>query len=118
MNLVKGTVFSANFDIFGSYNPRTRKAKYLGSVLVKAKIINESYGLTTAQHTFTFEVLESSDKSEFQIGKKYKKKGRNIYPCLSEIHEQPANYDELANEKIERKKEAIDYAETRKSLLD
>lgn len=116
MNLVKGTVFTAKLAIFGKYNARTKQAKFLGEVQIKAKVTNESYGLTTAQHTFTFEILESSDISEFQIGCKYKRKGRNLYPYLIEICEQPENLQDLENEKRARKEDAKDYAKYLKDL--
>lgn len=103
MNLLTGTVFIAELPIFyGCF----KKPKFSHKVKVNAEIIKESYGEKTGQHTFTFLVKESSDITKFEVGKKYKKKGRNLYPNLIEIISQPENEAFLSEEKKIRKAKA------------
>ncbi len=100
MNLVKGTIFTATFPIFtGSF----RNAKFSHDVIIKGKILKDSYGKETGQHTFTFEIIESSDNREFTVGYNYRKKGRNIYPNINEFT-YPSDYEFQAKEKELRKR--------------
>ena len=101
MNLLRGTKFAANLPIFkGDW----KRPKFTGNALVKAIVIAENYGDKTGHHTFTFEVIES-EHEHFKIGKRYLKKGRNLYPYLVGVQD-PENYNALASEKEARKEQS------------
>jgi hypothetical protein len=101
MNLVKGTIFTAQFPIFtGSF----RNAKFSHDVTIKGEILKDSYGKESGQHTFTIKVLESSDLNNFQVGCYFLKKGRNLYPNIEkDTLKYPADYEFQAKEKELRK---------------
>ena len=97
-NLVTGTVFTVKFPCFtGSW----KKPKYSHDATIKCRVVKESYGVQTAQHTFQLEVIETDD-SDYPVGRTFKKMGRNLYPNIVEIHSQPDNYETVAEEKRER----------------
>ena len=84
------------------------KAKYSHERTITGRIIKDSYGQKTAQHTFTIHVIECDD-SDISSGDKIRRKGRNVYrEC--KIIAYPDNHSELADEKHNRakaKKESI-----------
>ena len=51
----------------------------IGTRLVHAEILKDSYGLGKQQHTFTLEVIESSGTQPLEAGKVYHRKGRTIH---------------------------------------
>jgi hypothetical protein len=97
-NLVVGSRFRATFPVFVGKYPRARHSH---DVDVVGVVTSESYGREKGQHTFTFRVLESSDPETFEVGKEYRKKGRNLYPAVWRV-EQPADYEQKAAEKAAR----------------
>ena len=98
INLVVGTVFTVKFPCFiGSW----KKPKYSHDATVKCVVLKESYGIKTAQHTFRLEVVETDD-SGYPVGHVFSKMGRNLYPNILEVHQQPSDYEERAEEKRER----------------
>jgi len=98
MNLVTGTIFNGTFPVFtGSH----RNARFSHEVSVKGVIVKDSYGAATGQHTFQFEILESSHPSDFAVGTVYRKMGRNMYPNVTRC-ERPADYIEQAERKALR----------------
>lgn len=56
-----------------------RKPKFLGERQVAARIVNDSYGGSKQQHTFTIVVIESEGYRALPTGTKTTRKGRNIY---------------------------------------
>ena len=99
MNAVSGTIFSAKFPIFtGSrFSP-----KFLKDVTVKARITKDSVYDSNNKHWIYFEVLESDDQAQYEIGKQYKKQGKNFYDQVTEFT-YPENYEEVAELKSYRK---------------
>jgi len=98
MNLVVGIIFKASFPMFtGSF----RNAKYSHDAVITGKITKDSYGKSTGQHTFTFEVIECST-NDFTVGETYRKMGRNMYPNVVGIISIPENMQELEIEKSKR----------------
>lgn len=51
----------------------------IGTRLVHAEILKDSYGLGKQQHTFTLLVIESSGTQALEAGKEYLRKGRTIH---------------------------------------
>jgi len=95
---VTGDYVKLSIAKFGQYNYKKRTAQYLGSEHIEGIIINESYGATTAQHTFTIELLDGSKKLI---------KGRNFYKnCVRAIWVDEKQRDSIAEEKHHRGTEA------------
>lgn len=99
MNAVSGTIFSAKLPIFtGSrFSP-----KFLKDVTVKARITKDSVYDLNNKHWIYFEVIESDDQAQYQIGKQYKKQGKNFYDQVTEFT-YPENYEQVAELKSYRK---------------
>lgn len=75
-DLVAGDVIRFEEKVWGgSY----RSPRLLGTRKVTARILKESYGKGTGQHTFTLEVLESSGYDPLKAGERILRKGRNLY---------------------------------------
>lgn len=82
------------------------KAKYSHERTITGRIIKDSYGQKTGQHTFTINVIECDDL-DISCGDKIRRKGRNVYrEC--EVITYPENHSELADEKHERAKSKKD----------
>lgn len=77
------------------------RARHSHDVDVVGVVTRESYGRERGQHTFTFRVEESSDPETFEVGREYRRKGRNLYPAVWRV-EQPADYEAKAEEKAAR----------------
>ncbi len=56
-----------------------RKPRHLGDRTIVAKVVADSYGDAKQQHTFTLQVLASSGTQPLDVGKKTRRKGRNVY---------------------------------------
>ena len=82
------------------------KAIFVEGVLpgetVKARITKDSVYDSNNKHWIYFEVLESDDRAQYQIGKQYKKQGKNFYDQVTEFT-YPENYEEVAELKSYRK---------------
>jgi len=97
MNLVIDTEFKAEFPVFtGSF----RKAKLSGYAKVTGKIVDENYSGSTSLHWFKFLVIES-DSTDYEVGKTYRKRGKNMYPNIKEA-KYGSNYEEHSQDKKHR----------------
>lgn len=105
MNLTKDCIIEFTEAVFTGNYPRS---KYSHDRKIKGKIIKESYGAKTGQHTFTIEVEICDDNSIYK-GDTIRRKGRNVYPKCN-IIEYPTEYKELCKEKNERGKQAKESA--------
>lgn len=56
-----------------------RKPKFAGTRTIEARIVNDSYGSEKQQHTFTLEVTAAEGVDAPPLGKKIRRKGRNLY---------------------------------------
>ena len=56
-----------------------RRPQFAGHREITAKVIRDSYGEQTQQHTFTLEVIGSDGVDAIEPGKKIRRKGRNVY---------------------------------------
>lgn len=78
------------------------KAKFSHERTITGKVIKESYGSKTGQHTFTI-LVETCDDNSYYQGETIRRKGRNVYRKCR-VLEYPKNHQELADEKHERAK--------------
>lgn len=98
-NIVKGTVLKFEEAIF---NGSWKKPKFSHTAIHTVKVTKESYGSSKGQHSFTLEVIDSTER---KVGETFRKMGRNIYPT-AQIISQPETIIELTEEKNERSQEA------------
>jgi hypothetical protein len=101
MDITTGTRIKMEEKVFAGY-PRSR---LIGRREITGTVTKESYGAKRGQHTFTIEVEESSGVDAPEVGKKIRRKGRNVYKN-SEILSYPSNHRKLAKEKHQRAEEA------------
>lgn len=78
------------------------KAKFSHERTITGRIIKDSYGQKTGQHTFTIHVIECDD-SDISCDDKIRRKGRNVYRECKVIA-YPDNHSELAEKKHDRSK--------------
>lgn len=83
-DLVEGTVFEANLRIW-SKDRDTPRAH------IKGVVVEETGEVRRASRIFYFTVLESDATEDFEIGKRYGKRGYTLYPSLTSTT-QPAGY--------------------------
>jgi len=71
-----GDVILFEEGVFGGsrFNPT-----FLGKRRIVARILKDSYGAKSQQHTFSLSVLASDGVDALNVGKKTIRKGRNIY---------------------------------------
>ena len=103
MNITAGTKIKMKEKVFEGY-PRSR---LVGNREIIGTITKESYGAKRGQHTFTIEVEQASGYQAPEVGKKIRRKGRNVYDRC-EVLSYPKNHQELADEKAQRAQEAKD----------
>jgi len=75
-DVVTGDTIKFEEAVFGG---SFKKPKFLGSRLIIAKILKDSYGQAKQQHTFTIEVIHSEGVDPLSVGTKTTRKGRNVY---------------------------------------
>jgi len=56
-----------------------RRPKPVGDRIVEGIVTKDSYGEKKQQHTFTLQVTDSSGVEPLTVGKKIRRKGRNVY---------------------------------------
>ncbi len=103
-DVVTGDIIRFSEAVFGgSY----RKAKFLGSRIIEAKVLKDSYGSAKQQHTFTLEVLASEGYDALKSGKTTRK-GRNVYrnDTFRKAWEDEANRTYALDEKHDRGNDA------------
>jgi len=91
-------------DVFGG---NYRKPKFIGTKLVRAIILKDSYGSKKQQHTFTLALMKSPTSKTYVKGSEFRIKGRNLYKHFTFCE----NFDrkdrnEQLNEKHRRGEEA------------
>jgi hypothetical protein len=75
-DVVTGDTIRFTESVFsGSY----RKPRYLGSRVIRAEVVRDSYGAAKQQHTFTLRVIRSTGLDALETGKTIRRKARNIY---------------------------------------
>ena len=89
MNIVTGTVLAVNEPIFTN---SFRRATLVGHREFIAKVVSDDYGAAN-KHWFSIEILENCKNSNLEIGKKYRRQGKNLYNN-SEILSQPEDVAE------------------------
>ena len=92
-NLVNGTIFEATLDIFGG---TLNKPVYLGEANITGKVVSDYYDVNR-KHWIKFLVL-GSDSSNYEVGKNYRKQGKNLYKRLI-VTSQPDKYEILKDVK-------------------
>lgn len=75
-DVVTGDVIRFEESVFGGSH---RKPKYLGTRIVEAEVLNDSYGERKQQHTFSLLVLASTGTQALSPGARTTRKGRNVY---------------------------------------
>ena len=68
-------VWFAQDDFGGSY----WRPKFLGTKLVRAIILRDSYGSKKQQHTFTLALMKSATSKTYIKGSEFRIKGPNLY---------------------------------------
>ncbi len=95
MNLTAGTIVKFEEAIFtGSY----KKPKFSHTATHTVRILRESYGARRGQHSFTLEVIESTERRRGEV---FRKMGRNLYPT-AQVIEYPKDHQEKVEEKRAR----------------
>ena len=76
-----GDVCTGDVILFseGVFGGSYRNARFLGQRRIAARVINDSYGATKQQHTFTVEILASDGYEPLTVGTMTTRKGRNVY---------------------------------------
>jgi hypothetical protein len=75
-SVVKGDTIKFTEAVWGGSRHRPR---HLGERINTARVLKESYGEKTGQHTFSLEIIESEGEQPLSPGAKTRRKGRNIY---------------------------------------
>jgi len=84
-DVVKGDTIQFKEAVWGGYRPSagwrhtSKKGQPLGERVVVAEVVNDSYGRSKGQHTFTLRVLESSGYDPLEPSSVIVRKGRNVY---------------------------------------
>lgn len=91
MNLTVGTIIKFEEAIFtGSY----KKPEFSHTATHVVRILRESYGARKGQHSFSLEVIESTERNK---GGVFRKMGRNIYPTAQVITYPDDHEDKVAD---------------------
>jgi hypothetical protein len=99
MNAVKGTKFTATFPVFSP----GRSGSYIKDVKISGVItIDTCYSSDNNKHWIYFTCSASDDLAFYQIGKQYKKQGKNFYSRI-EGYIYPDNYAQAAQTKLQAK---------------
>ena len=56
-----------------------RRPRFAGDRTIHARVVRESYGAATGQHTFTLQVIDSVGTDAIKAGTQIRRKGRNVY---------------------------------------
>lgn len=102
---VKGDTIRWTEAVFGgSY----RRPTHLGDRTNVGVIATDSYGEAKQQHTFTVEIISSDGHDPLVVGKKIRRKGRNVYRRGTErlVWSDESERDRTADEKHARGDEA------------
>lgn len=75
-DVVTGDVIRFEESVFGGSH---RKPKYLGTRVVEAEVLGDSYGERKQQHTFSLLILASTGTQALTPGTRTTRKGRNVY---------------------------------------
>lgn len=78
-NLAAGVTIAFTDNIWGG---NYKRPEFVGSRIVTAKIIRESYGQKTGQHTFSMQVVSCVGDQPLSPGAKIRRMGRNVYPTV------------------------------------
>ena len=107
-DVVAGDTIKFTEGVFGG---AFRRPKYVGARTICARVLKESYGASTAQHTFTLSVISSTGFEPLQVGKQIRRKGRNVYRngTLRELWKNEDDRDLVAEEKHTRGRIARDW---------
>tara|TARA_R100000963_G_C4608807_1_gene79907 strand:+ start:253 stop:738 length:486 start_codon:yes stop_codon:yes gene_type:complete len=97
MDITKGTQLEINENVFHGY-PNSR---LVGKRKIVGTVVTDSYGSKRGQHTFTIEVEKSEGFEAPEVGKKIRRKGRNLYKN-SKVLEYPKDHTLLSKEKHKR----------------
>lgn len=74
-DVVVGDIIRFDETVWSGY----RSKRALGDRQVIATVVADSYGAAKQQHTFSLEVISSSGCEPLEVGKRVRRKGRNVY---------------------------------------
>lgn len=75
-DVVTGDTIRFEESVFGGTH---RKPKFLGTRVIEAQVIKDSYGAGKQQHTFTLLIIRGEGEQPLEAGAKTTRKGRNVY---------------------------------------
>ena len=98
MNLTQNCKISITEPVFSGSH---RRPKFVGERTIVGKIVRDSYGAQSGQHTFTVLVESASGVDAPESGKTIRRKGRTLYKNAT-VLAYPDDHDTLAQEKSSR----------------